>query len=226
MGPLEDGGEGGADGAIRVLAVSAIEEADATVVGTTDDQVRVLLVEGKGAEGRCGLHGDFRRVRVVQIPDVGALGHVGWHLLETELCVGCTDTELRGLWVPCDLGHGTLDGVGVLEDHDGLGGDGLRHEFGVLTLEVLLEEINLVVLLDATRGALDELTSGLAEAHLRLLNELTHVLVDLVGLLVVVLLGPSTDGMSHTVVFGRYAFSINLLDSYNKMVSYYDYFGG
>ena len=127
--------------------------------------------------------------------------------------------------MPCDLGHGTLDGVGVLEDHDSLGSDGLRHEFGVLALEVLLEQINLVVLLDATGCALDELTRGLAEAHLGLFDELTHVLVDLVLLLVVVLLGPTTDGMGHTVVFSWNALCVNLLISYNKMVSYYIYGG-
>jgi hypothetical protein len=43
---LQDGGQGRTDRTARVLAVSAIEEANATVVRTTDDKVRVLLVEG------------------------------------------------------------------------------------------------------------------------------------------------------------------------------------
>ena len=218
MGLLEDGGQGRADGATAVLAISAIEEANATVVGTTDDQVRVLLVEGQGAKWGGWLHADFRGVWIVQVPDVGALGHGGGHLLEAKLGVGGTNTKLTGLWVPCDLGNGTLDGVGVLEDHHSLGGDWLRHELGVLTLEILLEQINLVVLLDAAGGALNKLTSGLTEAHLGLLDELTHVLVDFILLLVVVLLGPTTDRVMHTVVLGGNALSVNLINSYKIMI--------
>ena len=119
--------------------------------------------------------------------------------------------------MPCDLGHGSLDNVGVLEDHDSLGSDWLRHEFGILTREVLLEQINLVVLLDATSGALDKLTSGLTEAHCWLLSELSHVLVDFVLLLIVVFLGPTTNGVSHTAVLGWNALSVNLKDETNKI---------
>ena len=207
---LEDGGLGRSDGAASITVVSPIEEADATVVGTTDEQISVLLREGHGAEGRGGLKADFWRVRVVQVPDVGGLRHVGGGLLEAELGVSCTDTKLGGLGVPRDLSYGTLHSVRVLEDHHGLGGDGLRHELGILTLEVLFKEINLVVLLDAAGGALDELASGLAEAKRGLLVELPHVLVDIVRLLVVGLLGPTTDRVGHTGVLSWYALSVNL----------------
>ena len=63
---------------------------------------------------------------------------------------------------------------------------------------------------------MDELASGLAEAKLGLLDELTHVLVDLVCLLVVVFLGPTTDGVSHTVVLSWDALSVHLIKSYGK----------
>lgn len=139
------------------------------------------------------------------------LGHVGRGLLEAKLGVGNTDTELAGLGMPCDLGDRALDSVGVLEDHDGLCGNGLRHEFGILTVEVLLEEINLVVLLNAASGTLNELAGSLTEAKSRLLGELPHVLVDFVGLLVVVLLGPATNGMMHASVLSGHSLGVNLL---------------
>ena len=214
MGLLEDGGLGRPDGATSVAVVSSIEETDATVVRTTDKQISVLLREGHGAEGRGGLETDFWRVRVVKVPDVGGLGHVGGGLLEAELGVSCTDTELSSLRVPCDLSYGTLDSVRVLEDHHGLGGDWLRHELGVFTLEILFKEIDLVVLLDAAGGALDELTGGLAEAERGLLVELPHVLVDIVRLLVVGLLGPTTDRVGHTAVLSGHALSVNLQRRY------------
>ena len=112
--------------------------------------------------------------------------------------------------MPCDLGDGTLDGVGVLEDHDSLGGDRLRHELGILTLEVFFEEVDLVVLLNAACCTLNKFTGGLTEAESGLLGKLSHVLVDFVCLLIVVLLGPTTDGVSHTVVLSWNALSIHL----------------
>ena len=208
---LENGGEGSLDGSTGTLVVTTIEEADGTVVRATDDQIAVLLRESHGAEGRSRLKSDFRRVRVVQVPDVRVFGHVGGGLLEAELGVGSTDTQLTGLRVPRDLSDRALDGVGVLEDHNGLSGDGLRHELGVLAVEVLFKEIDFVVLLDATCGAHDELTGGLAEAKSWLLVELPHVLVDFVLLLVVILLRPTTDRVVHTSVLGGNSFSVNLL---------------
>ena len=210
MGLLKNGCESGANLAASVLAISPVEEADASVVRTANDKITVLLREGKRAQGRGRLKTDFWRIRVVQVPDVGGFWHVGGHLLEAELGVGGTDAELACLGVPRNLGNRSLDDVGVLEDHDSLGRDWLRHELRVFTLEVLLKEIDLVVLLDAAGGALHELTGCLSEAHRWLLGQFSHVLVDFVGLLVVVLLGPTTDGVSHSIVLGRHALSVHL----------------
>ena len=117
--------------------------------------------------------------------------------------------------MPCDLGDGTLDGVGVLEDHHSLCCDWLRHEFGIFTVEVFFKEINLVVLLNTARCSLNELTSGLSEAKSGLLGQLSHILVDLVGLLVVVLLGPTTDTVVHTVVLSGHSLSVDLKSKTN-----------
>ena len=115
--------------------------------------------------------------------------------------------------MPSNLGDCSLDGVRILKNHDSLGGDGLGHEFGILASEVLLEQIDLVVLLNAVGGALDKFTSGLAEAHQGVFGQFSHVLVDLVDLRVVVLLGPTADAVVHTVVLGGHALSVDLQKS-------------
>jgi len=83
VGLLQDGGYCRANGTSVVLAVSPIEEAYTSVVRTTNNQITVLLRESEGAQWRSRLEADFRRVRVVQVPDIGSLGHVGGHLLES-----------------------------------------------------------------------------------------------------------------------------------------------
>ena len=87
---------------------------------------------------------------------------------------------------------------------------GLGHELGVLPVEVLFEEINLIVLLDAAGGTSDKLTSGLTEAQGGLLGQLSHILVDLVLLLIVILLGPTTNRVKHSVVLSWHTLSVDL----------------
>ena len=107
------------------LAVSTsslhIEEGKTSVVGTCGKDIGDLLREGHGAEWRLRFKGLFWCVWVVEIPDVGLFGHVGRHLLESELSIGGSDSKFGGLWMPCDLSNRTFDGVGVLEDHNCLG---------------------------------------------------------------------------------------------------------
>ena len=98
----------------------------------------------------------FRFVGVVKIPDVGLFGHVGWHLLEPELCVrrayahfGCR------LWVPRDLCNGAFNVVRVLENHNSLRVDVLREMLWLLTFEVLFEKIDFIVLFNALFGVLN-----------------------------------------------------------------------
>ena len=67
---FKDGGESGSDRATVVLAVSSIEEANATVVGATDNEITVLLRESEGAKRGVRLETHFRAIWVVQVPDV------------------------------------------------------------------------------------------------------------------------------------------------------------
>lgn len=88
-------------------------------------------------------------VRVVEVPDVGLLGHKH-RVFALELKLGVSDRQSAFvlLRMPVDLGHRPLDGtigVWVLEDHDGLGGNLLGHVLGDFTGEVLFKHVDLVV---------------------------------------------------------------------------------
>lgn len=72
--------------------MSHIEELQGTVVRTTDDGVGVLMIESKSAKWGSGVKCLLWFVRVIQIPDVGLLGHVWRHLLEAQLGVGCCNS--------------------------------------------------------------------------------------------------------------------------------------
>jgi hypothetical protein len=84
-----------------------------------------------------------------------------------------------------------VDGVRVLEDHHGLGGDALGREFGLLTMEILFEEINLIVLLDSLLGTTSKVLSGLREAESWVSVKLLLILSNISGLGVIELLWPT-----------------------------------
>lgn len=187
-----------------------IEELEGTVVSTTNDNISVLVVEHKGAQGGARVKGTFRSVRVVQVPDVRHPGHVERHLLEAELGVGDTDAGLRVVRVPRDLSNSALDLVRILEDHNGLGVDGLREVLRLLAIEVLLEEIDLVVLADAPLGGVHQVGGRALEAKIDLTEHFLLILRDIEKLGVVELLGPSTNGVAHTTIVCNDAFSVDL----------------
>jgi hypothetical protein len=67
--------------------LTLIKELKGAVVGTTNNNISIFVVEHKGAKRRGGFKSTFGPVGVVQVPDVGHLRHVGGSLLETELGV-------------------------------------------------------------------------------------------------------------------------------------------
>ena len=149
------------------------------------------MVEGHAAQWRWWQKGLLWEVRVVQVPDVGLPWHILWHLLEPEHGVGNTDSQLSNLWVPSDASGRSLEVIWVLEDHLGLGGDGLREMLGLLSSKVLLEQIDDVVLLDATSGSSDHLLGGLRETKGGISVHLLGVLSLISWLSMVNLTGPS-----------------------------------
>mmetsp|Transcript_33233 Transcript_33233/g.50951 ORF Transcript_33233/g.50951 Transcript_33233/m.50951 type:complete len:273 (+) Transcript_33233:1255-2073(+) len=202
MGLLEDGGLEGLDHSSGVT-LSGIEEREGSVVGATDNDIAVLVVEGHGAQGRGRQQGLLGEVGVAQVPDVRLAGHVRRHLLETEHGIGNTNAHLRGLRMPGDGSGGSLNVVGVLEDHHGLGGDALGQMLGLLASEVLLEQVDLVVLEDTLGSALDHLLGGLREAEGRVSVHLFGVFSLISGLGGIDLSRPTSFTVLHSLRAGR-----------------------
>ena len=71
---------------------------------------------------------------------------------------------------------------------------------GLLTSEVLFEEIDLVVLLDALFGVGDQVSGGVGVRKKGISHQLLLILGDLKGLSGIVLLGPTTNGVLNTAV--------------------------
>ena len=76
------------------MASSQIKERKRTIVRASYDDIKVLVIVYHRAKGTWGLESLLRFVRVVEVPNVRLFGHVGWHLLESELRVGSTNTHL------------------------------------------------------------------------------------------------------------------------------------
>ena len=207
---LNVGGQRGRNTPVFYSRVPLIEEAQLTGVGSTDQQIWVLLGESHRAKRRSRLKAKLGCVGVVEIPNVGLLWHISRLLLEAELSIGDTNSILVDFGVPRNLGDRSFDRCGVLEDHKGLGGDGFAHELGVFAVKVLLKQVDDVVLLDAAFCAGDQVTSGLCVPQGWLLDHLAHVLVHIIHFGVVDLFGPATHHVLHSVVISRNALSVHL----------------
>lgn len=114
--------------------------------------------------------------------------------------------------LPRNFCNGAFYLVGVLEDHEGFGGDFLAHVLGLLAGEVFLEEIDFVVLLDATFSCPGKVSSGRGEAEGRVSVELLGVPLHVLLISVVHVLGPPTDTVIHSTIFGLYALCVNGVD--------------
>ena len=135
------------------------------------------------AQGRSGVEGDFRLVGVVDVPDVGLLGHAQGLLLESKLGVRAGQSVFRPIHLPGNFSNCPLDLVGVLEDHERFGVDLLTHVFSLLSRKVFLEHVNFVVLLHASFGSASEVSGGGGESKCRVSVELLVVTLDVLLIL-------------------------------------------
>ena len=83
---------------------------------------------------------------------------------------------------------------------------------GLLASEILLEEIDFVVLLDALLGVLDEIAGRVGVLQDRISQKLLLILGNFSGLFGIVFAGPATDLVVHTAVVGRNALGVNLIN--------------
>jgi len=188
---------------------SCIEEREGSIVRSSDDYITVLVIESHSAQWGWWQKGLLREIGVSQVPDVRLSGHIVWHLLETKHGVSNTYSHLVGLWMPGDAGGRSLNGVWVLEDHKGLGGDVLREMLWLLSREILLEQIDDVVLFDAVGGSLDHLLGSLRETKSGISVHLLFILCNIWSFLGIDFSGPSSFSMFHSLGEGWNSLSVN-----------------
>ena len=112
--------------------------------------------------------------------------------------------------MPGNFGNATLDLLWIFEDHDSLGGNWLGHILWLFSFEVFLKEIDLIVLLDAAGGSLNQVLGGTNEVEVWLFEKLSHVLVDFVWLMGVVILWPTSNHVVTSLVVSGNALCVNL----------------
>lgn len=207
---LKESGVGGLDDPRRV-ASTQIEECEGAVVAAANNNVKVLVIERHRAEGRGPFESLFGKIGVTEVPYVRLLRHIGGHLLKSELRVRNADSHLGvSLGVPHNLGGGALDVVRVLEDHHSFGVDGLRHVLRRFAFEVLLEQIDFVVLLDALFRVRDEVSGSREVAKQRVPQHFFLILQYVIRLEVVQFFRPAADHMLHSLVLHCNALSVDL----------------
>ena len=139
----------------------------------------------------------FREVWIVEIPDVGLLWHVVWHLLETEHGVGNTDTKFGDFWMPRQTGSRSLEIVWILEDHESLGRDILREMLWLLTMEIFFKEIDLVILSNTSRCTLDHISCSLRKTKRSIPIKILLISLNIHGFGWIDVGGPATFFVAH-----------------------------
>jgi len=186
------------------MASAQIEEGKSAIVLACNNNVKVFVIESHLGDGRCGLKSLLRSVRVGKVPNVGFLGHVGGHLLEAELGIRHTNPQVSArIGMPHDLCCCSFNLVGVFKDHHSFSVDGLRQMLGLLTVEVLLKQVDLIILFDALLCVVDEISSGRCVAEGWVTHHLLVVLRNIVWLVRVSFLGPAYAEFNCEVTYHR-----------------------
>ena len=112
--------------------------------------------------------------------------------------------------MPSDLSGGSLDLVGVLEDHQGLGRDVLGQVLSLFASKVLLEQVDFVVLEDALCSSLAHRLGSNCKSQSRLSVHLLLVFGEISSLCWVKLLWPTSFSVLHTSMTSWNPFSVHL----------------
>mmetsp|Transcript_7981 Transcript_7981/g.22768 ORF Transcript_7981/g.22768 Transcript_7981/m.22768 type:complete len:388 (+) Transcript_7981:584-1747(+) len=139
-----------------------------------------------------------RNVALRDVPNERRCGHVVGHPLEAQVRVGGDDLR-RALRVPPDLRDAPRLVGGVLEERDGLHRQVLGQVLGLLEVEVVLEQVDRVVLLQASDCVPCELLHGGDEG--RVLLKPLPPLQRVLGLRVVDFLRPAALHVQHHPAF-------------------------
>lgn len=152
-----------------LFALSGVPKADQSIVAASTNQFHLLWIVHQVSHWGGSLQFDIGTVRVGEIPDISGFVHTIGHLLETGDSIG--NSSLDGSFgMPGDLGYTSFDGVLlVFEEHQGLRAQVLHLMLALLIQEILLEQIDLVILLDALVHVVIQALYGIGE-HRVLLN--------------------------------------------------------
>jgi len=221
---FKDRGHLGLDGTIAA-SISHIKEADGTVVGTSSENtlnfVMPLHAGQRGGRLKC----NFGLVGILDVPDVGVLGHAWGLLLESKLSVSASESVVAAIDLPSNFCNGTFNLVGVFENHKRFGINLLAHVFSLLGGEVLLEHVDFVVLLHATLGSAGKVSGSGSETKGQISVEFLGVTLNVLVIGVIDLSGPSTNNVSHTTVFSFDAICLNSMLRKNGDVVHHDLVG-
>lgn len=171
-----------------------VVEVQETIVAAAKQRVRILVVVLARYQRRRGAQLGERHISLVDVPNKRRHGHLVRHPLESE--VGVRAHNFCGaLGVPADLRDAALLVCRVLEERDGLHAEALRQVLRLLLMEVVLEEIDGAVHLEAGDRVLGELLHSGHET--RIFFQTLPPLERLLRLLVVNLLGPAAFNVNH-----------------------------
>lgn len=114
--------------------------------------------------------------------------------------------------LPGNFSNGAFYLIGVLKDHESLSRNLLGHVLGLLASEILFEQIDFIVLLNATLSSSGEISSCTGKAKSRISIELLSVSLDMLLICVVHVSGPSTNRVIHSAVFSLDALRVHCVD--------------
>lgn len=177
------------------------------------------MIEGHAAERGRSQQCLLWEVWIVQVPNVGLLWHVIGHLLETEHSVCDTYSQLGYFRMPRETGSRPLEIIWIFENHQSLGGDALRQMLRLLTLEVLLEQIDLIVLTDAAGGFCNHLSGSLRETKSRISVKILLISLHVNWFGWINVCGPATSFVRHTLRSYRDPFSVYTMLRENRQVA-------
>lgn len=170
----------------------------------------MLWIERHTAERRWWKKSFFWEVWILQVPYVRLLWHFFWHLLESQHGVSYTKSWLSIIWMPCNLSCCSFNLIWIFENHQSLSGESFWHMLSLFSSKVFFKHINLIILVNAFNGSLSHFFSCLSKTKGCVSIHFLHILLDFVWLCWIIIIWPSSDQMSHTLLWSWNSFGIDL----------------
>ena len=165
---FQDSGFNGFDYS-RGATFTLIEKWEWSIVRTTYYYIIDFMIEDHSAQRAGRLQSFFRKIGIVQVPNIRVQWHLRGHLLESQNCIRDSYPQIScWIWMPTNLCHSSFYRIWVFEYHGGLSCNILREVLWLLSTEVLFEQINLIILPNALLGSTHQVFGSLSEAKVRI----------------------------------------------------------